>query len=211
MTKKEKASYVIKELLKIYPQPSCTLNYNKPYELLIATILAAQSTDERVNKITAELFKKYPTLESFAEANISELENDIKPVGFYKNKAKSIKETARILVEKYNGTLPTTIEELVKLKGVGRKTANVIMANIYGIPSIIVDTHCKRLSNRLGLVNSKDATKIEFELKKIVEPQLYTIFSNLMVYHGRAVCKAIKPKCEVCTIKDVCEYFKARK
>ncbi|BCS81091.1 hypothetical protein CaldiYA01_10510 [Caldicellulosiruptor diazotrophicus] len=173
--------------------------------------MAAQSTDERVNKVTSKLFKKYTTLKSFAEADLAELENDIKSVGFYKNKAKSIKETARILVEEYNGTLPTTIEELVKLKGVGRKTANVIMANIYGIPSIIVDTHCKRLSNRLGLVNSNDATKIESDLRNIVEPQMYTVFSNLMVYHGRAVCRAIKPKCDVCAINDVCDYFKARK
>ncbi|WP_041722578.1 endonuclease III [Caldicellulosiruptor saccharolyticus] len=208
MTKTQKAIYVIEKLLEIYPEPKCTLDYNKPYELLIATILAAQSTDERVNKITTKLFKKYPTLEHFANANLEELERDIKPVGFYKNKAKSIKETAKILIDKYNGALPDSIEALTKLKGVGRKTANVIMANIFGVPSIIVDTHCMRLSNRIGFVKSKDPDKIEFELRKIVPFDMYTTFSNLMVYHGRATCKARKPKCSECIINNVCDFYK---
>ncbi|WAM32698.1 endonuclease III [Caldicellulosiruptor naganoensis] len=200
--------YVIEKLLELYPEPKCTLEYNKPYELLIATILAAQSTDERVNKITPTLFKKYPSLEHFANADLKELEKDIKSVGFYRNKAKSIKEIAKLLIEKYNGMLPNNIEELTTLKGVGRKTANVIMANIFGVPSIIVDTHCMRLSNRIGFVNSEDPDKIEFELRKIIPQDMYTIFSNLMVYHGRAVCKARKPNCSQCIINNVCDFYK---
>jgi len=141
---------------------------------------------------------------------LEELERDIKPVGFYKNKAKSIKETARILIEKYNGMLPNNIEELTTLKGVGRKTANVIMANIFGVPSIIVDTHCMRLSNRIGFVKSKDPDKIEFELREIIPYEMYTIFSNLMVYHGRAICRARKPKCGECIINNVCDFYKAQ-
>ncbi|WP_045164828.1 endonuclease III [Caldicellulosiruptor naganoensis] len=208
MTKTQKAIYVIEKLLELYPEPKCTLEYNKPYELLIATILAAQSTDERVNKITPTLFKKYPSLEHFANADLKELEKDIKSVGFYRNKAKSIKEIAKLLIEKYNGMLPNNIEELTTLKGVGRKTANVIMANIFGVPSIIVDTHCMRLSNRIGFVNSEDPDKIEFELRKIIPQDMYTIFSNLMVYHGRAVCKARKPNCSQCIINNVCDFYK---
>lgn len=161
-----------------------------------------------MNKITPELFEKYPTLEHFANANLSELEKDIKSVGFYKNKAKNIKETAKILIDEYNGILPDNIEKLTKLKGVGRKTANVIMANIFGVPSIIVDTHCIRLSNRIGFVTTKDPNKIEFELRKIVPFDKYTIFSNLMVYHGRAICKARKPECTKCVISNVCDYYK---
>ncbi|WAM34981.1 endonuclease III [Caldicellulosiruptor morganii] len=202
--------YVVEKLLKLYPDPKCTLKYNKPYELLIATILAAQSTDERVNKITPKLFKKYPSLEHIANADLEELEEDIKSVGFYKNKAKNIKETAKLLLEKYNGMLPDNIEELTTLKGVGRKTANVVMANIYGVPSVIVDTHCMRLSNRIGFVSSKDPDKIEIELRKIVPRDMYTVFSNLMVYHGRAVCKARKPKCNECVINNVCDFYSSQ-
>lgn len=202
---------MIDKLLKLYPEPKCTLNYNEPYQLLIATILAAQSTDDGVNKITTKLFKKYSSLEEFAKADINELENDIKAVGFYRNKAKSIKETANILLGNYKGVVPNTVEELIKLKGVGRKTANVIMANIYGIPSIIVDTHCMRLSNRIGFTKSKNPDKIEKDLQKIIPRDLYTIFSNLMVYHGRNICKARKPKCEECIINEVCDFYKAQR
>ncbi|MEZ0535875.1 endonuclease III [Caldicellulosiruptoraceae bacterium PP1] len=208
MNKKFIVKKIIETLLKEYENPVCTLEYNKPYELLFATILAAQSKDSMVNKITKDLFSKYNTLEKFAKANINELESEIKAIGFYRNKAKNIIETANILINKYSGNLPDNIEELIKLKGVGRKTANVILANIFDIPSIIVDTHCMRLSKRLGITKHSDPEKIEKELRDIIPKKYYTIFSNLMVYHGRKICMAKKPRCNICSINQYCEYYK---
>lgn len=160
-----------------------------------------------VNNITKTLFKKYNTLEKFAEADVYQLEKEIKSIGFYRIKARNIIETAKILLNDYNGIVPNSIENLIKLKGVGRKTANVILANVYNIPSIIVDTHCLRLSNRFGLCNSRDPDKVEEQLRLIISNSYYTIYSNLTVYHGREICHAKKPKCSVCCLNDICEYY----
>ena len=203
---KEKVRRIIPFLYENYPEACCSLNYEKPHELLIATILAAQCTDERVNIVTEDLFKKYKSIEDFARANPEELEQDIKSTGFYRNKTKNIIACCSKLLKEYRGKVPDTMEELVALPGVGRKTANVVLGNIYGIPGIIVDTHCKRLSNRIGLTENEDPEKIERDLMEIVPQEHWTRFSNNLVFHGRAVCNARKPKCESCPIAKDCEF-----
>ncbi|ABN52515.1 MAG TPA: endonuclease III [Hungateiclostridium thermocellum] len=208
MDKKEKVKEIIKIFDELYRDAQCTLDYENPLQLLISTQLAAQCTDARVNVVTKTLFKKYKDARDFANADLKELEQDIKPTGFYHNKAKNIKETCKIIVEKFGGKVPDNMEDLLTLPGVGRKTANVILGDAFGIPGIVVDTHAKRLSNRIGLVNTDDPKKIEFELMEIVPKEKWSLFCHQLVYHGRAVCKARKPECDKCAIIDYCDYGK---
>ncbi|MCS7229390.1 MAG: endonuclease III [Candidatus Kryptonium sp.] len=202
--KKKRVRKIINVLKKLYPDAKTHLRFSNPLELLVATILAAQCTDERVNKVTEYLFKKYRTAHDYADADLKVLEQEIKPTGFYRNKAKAIKNCCKVLVEKYDGRVPDTLEELVDLPGVGRKTANAVLANAFGKQGIIVDTHLKRVTTRLGLVKSKDPDKIEFELMEIVPKNSWTLFSNIIGEHGRYVCEARKPKCSICKISKLC-------
>ena len=182
----------------------CYLNHDNAWQLLIATMLSAQCTDARVNIVTKDLFKKYPDLESFADADIKELEKDIKSTGFYHNKAKNIIECAKRLVTDFNGNVPKTIEELTSLAGVGRKTANVIRGNIYNEPSIVVDTHVKRISRKLGFTKEEDPEKIEYDLMKVLPKDHWILFNIQIITHGRSICPARNPKCEQCFLYDYC-------
>jgi len=206
MTKKEKAKEVVKRLKKEYPNVKIALNFENPFQLLIATILSAQCRDERVNEVTAELFKRFKTPKDFAEAELEEIESAIKSTGFYKQKAKYIKEACKILVEKYNGEVPRSMEALLELPGVARKTANIVLANGFGIvEGIPVDTHVRRLSQRLGLVSAKQPEKIEKELMEVVDKEDWFIFPLLLQAHGRKICTSKKPKCEKCVLKELCD------
>ena len=200
----QRMSKIIAMLKKEYPDSRCSLEYESPFQLLVSTILSAQCTDERVNKVAKKLFAKYPKAESIASLPLETIKNAIYSTGFYNNKAKSIKGMAIAVVEKHNCELPANLEELIKLPGVGRKTANVVLGNIYDTPSLVVDTHVTRISNLLGFVQTKDAVKIEMELMKIVEEDDWTIFSHLLIDHGRAVCIANRPNCKECIISDNC-------
>ena len=204
---KIKAKEIASILAETYPEATCSLDYKEPLQLLISTILAAQCTDERVNIVTKELFRKYTSVYDYANANPEELEQDIKSTGFYRNKAKNIIGCCKKLIKDFNGKVPDNMEELLSLPGVGRKTANVVLGNIYRVPGVIVDTHCKRLSNRMGLTDKEDPEKIEFELMELLPREEWTSFSNSLVYHGRAVCDARKPKCDKCSIAHVCDFF----
>ena len=199
---------IIELLEKQYPAVRCTLDYTSPVHLLVATQLSAQCTDERVNKTTPELFEKYKTAEDFANADINELESIIFPTGFYRNKARNIVACCKKLIEDFNGIIPDDINLLTTLPGVGRKTANVVLAEVYNKPAIIVDTHAKRLSNRIGLSDNSDPDKIEQDLKKIIPPEKSALFSHRLVFHGREVCNARKPACERCVIRNYCRYYK---
>lgn len=201
---KERAKKVIKLLKKEYPEVKIALDFESPFELLIATILSAQCTDARVNVVTATLFKKYKSPMDFLSVSNEELEKDIFSTGFYKQKAKSIKACCKTLLEEYAGNVPKDFELLITLPGVGRKTASVIAGNAYGIPAIAVDTHVKRISNLLGLSESDDPVKIEYRLKEIIDEKDWVISSHLIATHGRNVCFARKPKCEICVIGDLC-------
>lgn len=209
MTKKELAILSIAALKKLYPDAVCSLEAKEPYQLLMATRLSAQCTDARVNIVTEVLFKKFPTLESIAEANLAEIEECIKSCGLYKTKARDLKNMANELLTRYNGVVPDTIEELITLPGVGRKTANLIVGDVYGKPSVVVDTHCIRITNRIGLVSEKDPQKIEFALKKILPPEESGNFCHRIVHHGRALCTARSPKCEDCPLNSFCKYAKS--
>jgi len=212
MTKKEKIEFIIEQLNILYPDAKCSLNYETPYQLLIATRLSAQCTDERVNKVTPALFAKYPTLEHFANADFDELCKYIHSCGFFRAKAQSIIEMSNQLINDYNSIVPDTIEELTKLSGIGRKTANLICGDIYNKPAIIADTHCIRLSNRLGLVkDTKDPFKVEKELSKSIPPEHQTKLCHNLVHHGRNVCSARSPQCESCTLNSVCSFFSSAK
>ena len=201
MIKKERVKIIIDVLERAYPNAKCSLNYQKPYELLIAGRLSAQCTDARVNVVTKDLFTKFPSLESFAKADINDVEEIIKPCGLYKTKAKNIILMASQLIEKYNGNIPNSIEELTTLSGIGRKTANLIMGDIFYKPSIVTDTHCIRISNRLQLTKNSEPLKVEEDLRKIIPPQLSTKFCHQIVQFGRDYCKARSPKCEICPIR----------
>ncbi|NLL67535.1 MAG: endonuclease III, partial [Clostridiaceae bacterium] len=200
MRRKEKAEIILKELKSLYPDAICTLDFETPLQLLIATQLAAQCTDARVNIVTKELFKKYRSVEDFAGADISELEQDIKSTGFFRNKAKNIKECCIKLLRDYKGIVPDNMEDLLSLPGVGRKTANVILSTVFSKPGVIVDTHCTRLSNRIGLTKSQNPDIIERDLMKILPRSEWANFSHYLVYHGREICQARRPKCEICSI-----------
>ena len=205
----EQVSEIVRLLLEEYPEASCTLDWGKDYELLFSVRLAAQCTDERVNKITPALFERFPTLESFARADVAEVEEYVRSCGFYRAKARDIVACAQVLLEKYGGELPRTMEELTALPGVGRKTANLILGDVFRVPgSTVVDTHCIRLSNRLGLVdNLKDPVKIEAALRQILPPERSSDFCHCVVLHGRAVCDARKPACERCCVRHLCQHF----
>lgn len=188
-----------------YPDVKPSLNYSNPLELLVATVLSAQSTDVQINRVTDKLFKKYRTVEDYASADLRELENDLYSTGFYKSKAKNIKTAAQMIVEKYSGEVPKTMEELISLPGVGRKTANIILARAFGIvEGIAVDTHVKRVSRRLGLTKNSDPSKIEQDLISLARKEDLDSISMTLIYHGRKVCQAKKPKCRICIVKDLC-------
>lgn len=205
--KRKDAINLIETLKKTYPDAKCSLNFKNEFELLIAVMLSAQCTDERVNKTTPFIFLKYKTAFDFANIDINELENLIYPCGFYKNKAKNIKETSKILVEKYSGKVPKTLEQLITLPGVGRKTANVILLEAYHIPQgIAVDTHCIRLSNRIGLSKNSDPLKIEQDLLNLFPKEYYKDINHIFIWHGRNVCKSRKAECAKCCIKKFCQY-----
>ena len=198
---------IIRLLEESYPEPVCALEYKKDYELLFATRLAAQCTDARVNTVTPVLFKKYPTLEALAGADIKEMEEIVHPCGFYRVKARDIIAASAMLIGVFGGRVPDTMEELLRLPGVGRKTANLILGDIYKKPAVVVDTHCIRLSNRIGFVNTKDPVKIETALRKILPPEKSSDFCHRLVLHGRAVCTARNPACGNCCIAGICRHI----
>jgi endonuclease-3 len=208
MTKKEKVSEIKNYLDITYGDAPCTLDYDDPFQLMVATILAAQCTDARVNIVTPALFKKYPTVQSFAEARVSDVEELIRSTGFFRNKAKNIVACANALIERHNGEVPDTMDELVALPGVGRKIANLMLGDVFGKPCIVVDTHCKRITNLLGLTKNTDPTKIEMDLKKIIPPEYGALFCHQIVEHGRAICIARRPKCTECGMNTVCDFYK---
>ena len=205
MTKKERVLKLRELLDKAYPDVKCSLNYTTPLEMLIATQMSAQCTDARVNIITETLFKKYRNAEDFANADYDELCEDIKSAGFYRNKAKNIILCCQRLIDVYGGEVPDTMEDLTSLAGTGRKTANLVLGDIFGKPAVVVDTHCKRIAKRIGLTTNDDPTKVEMDLKKIVPPDYQLRMCPQFVAHGRAVCTARNPKCAVCPIKEVCK------
>lgn len=210
MTKKERALIVIKKLEQLYPEVKCTLNYTLPHEMLIATQMSAQCTDARVNIVTETLFKKYPDLESFANADYDELCRDIRSIGFFRSKAKNIILTARRILEIFDGRVPDTMEELLTLPGTGRKTANLVLGDIYKQPAVVVDTHCMRLAKRIGLTREDTPEKIEKDLKKIIPPEKQLALCHRFVNHGRLVCTARSPKCELCDICAECAEYKKK-
>ncbi len=195
---------ILKRLDQLYPKVRSALNFSNPLQLLIATILSAQCTDSRVNLVTPALFKRFQTAKNFAQAKLEEIELRIRSTGFFKNKAKAIQASCKIIEEKYHGEVPSTLEELTELPGVGRKTANVVLGNVFGVPGITVDTHLKRVSYRLGLTKNADPVKIEFDLMKIIPKLKWTRFSHQTIYHGRQICKARRPLCDNCLLNEVC-------
>ncbi|HWW61844.1 MAG TPA: endonuclease III [Thermoanaerobaculia bacterium] len=205
MDRKAQAAEVNKRLAKRYPDAKCALDFTNAFELLIATILSAQSTDVRVNIVTKSLFRKYPNAEAFANASQVEMEKDVKQTGFFRNKAKAVIACAKALVEKHGGEVPRTMDELVALPGVGRKTANVVLGNAFGINvGVVVDTHVNRVSGRLALTKNADPEKIEQDLMAVVPQKEWTIFAHRLIFHGRQICIARKPKCEECPLNDIC-------
>ena len=202
--KRKRAQEILKILDPIYPKEKTALKHRTPFELLIATILSAQCTDKTVNKVTKELFKKYKKPEDYLSVPLEELEQDIRPTGFYKVKAKRIRECCEILINDYKGKVPSEMDELLRLPGVGRKTANVVLGAVFDVPGIVVDTHVKRLAKRLGLSDSNDPEKIEKELEQLVPKEKWRRFSDVLIYHGREICKARKPLHDKCPISNLC-------
>jgi endonuclease-3 len=194
----------VRVLKRLYPGARCSLDYETPFQLLVATILSAQCTDERVNQVTPGLFRQLPTPRDFADVPAGELETAIRSTGFFRSKARSLRECARDLVEKHGSEVPRTLEELTALRGVGRKTANVVLGNAYGIPGVVVDTHVSRLSHRLGLTRQRDPEKIERDLMEKIPKRDWTLFSHLLIHHGRAICQARKPRCPECKLAPLC-------
>ena len=195
----------ILSILKLeYPDSKCSLDYNSPFQLLVATVLSAQCTDERVNKVVIPLFDKYPTPEDFTQLTVAEIGKEIYSTGFYNNKAKSIKGLSHSLVDEYDGEVPGTMNELVNLTGAGRKTANVVLGNIFDVPGVVVDTHVTRITNLLNFTKSKNAVVIERELEKIIDKTDWTLFTHLIIDHGRAICVANRPNCSECSIAKFC-------
>jgi endonuclease-3 len=204
----KKLEHLINVLDREFPDPKVELHYSNPLELLIATILSAQCTDDRVNKVTPHLLKKYKSAKDYAGADTAILEQEIRSTGFYKNKTKGIIGCCRVLVEKHGGKIPRTMEELIELPGVWRKTANVILGNCFGLPVIVVDTHVRRVSQRLGLTYSDDPAEIEKDLGRLIPNKKWTRVSHQLLLHGRYICKAKKPRCSECELKPVCGYYK---
>jgi len=208
---RERAEAIVGLLEAEYPDADCSLNFGKDYELLFSVRLAAQCTDARVNLITPALFARYPTLEAFADADVSEVEEYVHSCGFFRTKARDIVAAANMLLNEYDGKVPDQMEDLLRLPGVGRKTANLILGDVYNTPSaVIVDTHCIRLTNRMGLVDTKDPLKVEMRLRALLPPEKSNGFCHRMVLHGRAVCPAQKPKCENCCVAAYCKEFSSK-
>lgn len=207
MTKKQRTLLAVELLEKTFPDAVCSLDYTTPLELLIATLLSAQCTDARVNIVTKDLFAHFRTAEDYANASLSEIENDIKSCGLYKTKAKNINALGKMLVSDFGGEVPDNLEDLTKLPGVGRKTANLIMGDIYGQPSYVCDTHCIRITNLIGLTDSTNPLQVEKQLRKILPPEKSGDFCHRMVLHGRAFCKARTPDCVACPIKNCCKHW----
>ena len=204
----ERVAGVVEALKESYPDPRCALEYEKDYELMIAVRLSAQCTDERVNLVTPALFARYPTLESLAQADISEVEGYVRSCGFYHNKARDIVLSCQMLLERFGGRIPGTMEELLTLPGVGRKTANLLLGDLYKAPGAVVcDTHCIRITNKLGLASGKEPEKVERQLRAILPPEESSDFCHRLVLHGRAVCVARKPACERCCLAPYCKSF----
>ena len=199
-----RVTQIRRTLARLYPDAHCALNHESPLQLLIATILSAQCTDARVNLVTPALFARYPDARAFTEADITELERMIQSTGFYRNKARSIQACCRLLVEQHGGQVPGTLDALTPLPGVGRKTANVVLGNCFGVPGITVDTHVGRLSRRMGLTTHDDPVKVEQDLMAVVPRKDWTMFSHRMIFHGRQVCHARNPNCETCALNKVC-------
>lgn len=207
---KTRAAEIVDRLEKVYPEAQCSLVYEKPYELLISVRLSAQCTDARVNIVTKELFKRFPTLESFAEADISEVEKIVMPCGLFRTKAKSIVELSKKLIDDFGGRVPDTMEGLLSLPGVGRKTANLILGDVYKQPAVVTDTHCIRICGRLGLSEGDDPAKVEKQLREVLPMERASDFCHRLVNFGRDTCSARKPRCEGCPLTDLCEYKKSR-
>lgn len=205
MTLKERALAAVAALKKEYPDALCSLTAKNALELLIATRLSAQCTDARVNLVTPALFEKYPTMEAFADADVLDIENLIRSCGFYHTKAREIKDMCRMMLDEFDGKVPDNIEDLTRLPGIGRKTANIICGDIYGKPAVAADTHCIRLTNRIGLTDTKDPYKVEMQLMEILPPEESNNFCHRCVLHGRAVCTARKAKCELCVLSGCCK------
>jgi endonuclease-3 len=205
--KQKRAMEIYRRLKKLYPNAHCELNFKNPLQLLVATILAAQCTDKRVNKVTPALFKKYKNAEQFASANRKELEELIQSTGFYRNKATSILNMSQKVCNEYGGQIPDEMDELVKLPGVGRKTANVLLGEAFGKPGITVDTHFGRLSRRFGWTKQTDPVKVEFEIAELIKPKYWTELSQLIIWHGRRRCHARKPACGACSLAELCPSF----
>lgn len=201
---RKKAARILDQLVQLYPDAHCALRYETPFQLLIATILSAQCTDVQVNKVTLGLFAKYPSVQSLAEADLHILEEDIRPTGFYRNKAKSLLGCAQMLLREHDGQVPRTLSELVRLPGVGRKTANVVLGNVFGIPGMVVDTHVKRLSRRFAWTDQQDPEKIEGDLCQLLPDKDWVQASHLLIYHGRQLCKAPIPLCSQCPLLKDC-------
>lgn len=206
MDKKELAAKAVELLKKEYPDALCSLTYTKPHELLFATRLAAQCTDVRVNIVAPVLYEKYPTIEALAEADEQDISDIIRSCGFYKTKAHDISLASKMLVNEYGGIVPDTVEELIKLPGIGRKTANLVVGDIYGKPAVVCDTHCIRITNLLGFTTTKDPAKCEIQLREILDPKESNNFCHRLVLHGRAVCIARRPQCDKCVLKEICEH-----
>lgn len=204
----EKVMNIIEALKQDYPDPACALHYKSDYQLMIAVRLSAQCTDERVNQVTPALFARFPSLEAFAQADISEVEEYVHSCGFYRHKARDIVLACQMLLEKHDGKVPGTMEELLALPGVGRKTANLLLGDLYNTPgSVVCDTHCIRISNKLGLAKGKEPEKVEQQLRTVLPPEESSDFCHRIVLHGRAVCTARKPQCETCSLAKWCDFF----
>lgn len=206
MNNRERVKKIIEIFDKIYPEAGCSLVYRDPLQLLAAVQLSAQCTDAKVNEVTKTLFAKYKNVDDFAEADIEELEKEIKPTGFYRNKARNIKKCCQVIRDEFGGMMPDNLDDMLKLPGVGRKTANLVLGEIFGIPGIVVDTHVTRLSQRIGLTENEDPVKIEYDLMKIVPKAEWNRFCHQLIFHGRAICTARKPECSKCPIVELCEF-----
>ncbi|MHC6178479.1 endonuclease III [Clostridium sp. JNZ X4-2] len=204
---KQDVDKILKILSETYPEAKCALSFNSPYELLVSTMLSAQCTDVRVNKVTSELYKEFNTPEKMVSLTEEELGEKIKSCGFFRNKSKHILETSREIIENYQGHVPDTMKELIKLPGVGRKTADVVLSNAFGVPAIAVDTHVFRVSNRLGIARGNTPHKVEMELMKNIPRDMWSDSHHYLIWHGRRICKSRKPDCEHCPVAPYCEYF----
>ena len=208
---KQRTKIILEELKRLYPDAKCELNHETPFQLLVATILSAQTTDKKVNEVTESLFRDYPDVHAFLKLSIDELEERIKQIGLYRSKAKNILIMCNQLISKFNGEVPKTMEEITSLAGAGRKTANVVLSNAFGVPSIAVDTHVFRVSNRLGLADSDNVLEVEKQLQAELPKKEWSLTHHLLIFHGRRCCIARNPKCSECPLTNRCKYFKEQK